>query len=51
LAIIVIDISNRNVISYVGNAPTDRNIKDVDIIDAPRSGVVFETFIIRCDDG
>jgi penicillin-binding protein 1C len=34
----VIDIQNRNVISYVGNAPTDKDHdKDVDIISAPRS--------------
>jgi hypothetical protein len=26
-------------------------IKDVDIIDAPRSTVVFETVIVRRDDG
>ena len=38
LAILVIDVSNRNIISYVGNAPTDYNHqKDVDIITAPRS--------------
>lgn len=38
LAILVIDVSNRNVISYIGNSPTDRNHqKDVDIISAPRS--------------
>jgi penicillin-binding protein 1C len=38
LAILVIDIRNRNVIGYVGNAPTDaRHQKDVDIISAPRS--------------
>ena len=38
LAILVIDIKNRNVISYVGNAPTDADHnKDVDIIPAPRS--------------
>ena len=38
LAILVIDVSNRNVMSYVGNAPTDKDHqKDVDIIDAPRS--------------
>ncbi|WP_091476143.1 penicillin-binding protein 1C [Flavobacterium swingsii] len=38
LAIIVIDIKTRNIISYVGNSPTDLNHqKDVDIIDAPRS--------------
>ena len=38
LAIIVIDIKTRNIISYVGNSPTDLNHqKDVDIIAAPRS--------------
>ncbi|MGX7667243.1 penicillin-binding protein 1C [Flavobacterium pedocola] len=38
LAILVIDVKNRNVMSYVGNAPTDRDHqKDVDIISAPRS--------------
>ena len=38
LAILVIDVSNRNIMSYVGNAPTDTNHqKDVDIINAPRS--------------
>lgn len=38
LAIMVIDIQNRNVISYVGNSPTDKDHdKDVDIISAPRS--------------
>ncbi|WP_445453014.1 penicillin-binding protein 1C [Flavobacterium sp. 25HG05S-40] len=38
LAVIVIDIQNRNIISYVGNAPTDKDHdKDVDIISAPRS--------------
>ena len=38
LAVVVIDVSNRNIVSYVGNAPTDLNHqKDVDIIVAPRS--------------
>jgi penicillin-binding protein 1C len=47
LAILVIDISNRNVISYLGNAPTDRNHqKDVDIISAPRStGSILKPFL------
>ncbi len=47
LAILVIDISNRNVISYVGNAPTDRDHqKDVDIISAPRStGSILKPFL------
>lgn len=38
LAILVIDVQTRNVISYVGNSPSDENHqKDVDIIGAPRS--------------
>jgi penicillin-binding protein 1C len=38
LAILVIDVSNRNIMSYVGNSPTDGNHqKDVDVIGAPRS--------------
>ncbi len=38
LAIMVVDIQNRNIISYVGNSPTDKeHDKDVDIISAPRS--------------
>jgi len=47
LAILVIDISNRNIISYVGNSPTDRNHqKDVDIINAPRStGSILKPFL------
>lgn len=47
LAILVVDISNRNVISYVGNSPTDRNHqKDVDIINAPRStGSILKPFL------
>ena len=38
LAILVVDVATRNVIAYVGNAPTDiTHKKDVDIITAPRS--------------
>ncbi len=38
LAILVIDVQTRNIMSYVGNSPTDLNHqKDVDIIVAPRS--------------
>ncbi len=38
LAVLIIDVKTRNVISYVGNAPTDvAHNKDVDIIQAPRS--------------
>ena len=55
LAILVIDIQNRNIISYVGNAPTDKNhSKDVDIINAPRStGSILKPFLFASmlDDG
>ena len=38
LAILVVDVETRNIVGYVGNAPTDKNHqKDVDIISAPRS--------------
>jgi penicillin-binding protein 1C len=38
LAILVVDIQNRNIISYVGNSATNKyHGKDVDIITAPRS--------------
>ncbi len=38
LAIIVVDVETRNILSYVGNSPTDKDHqKDVDIITAPRS--------------
>lgn len=38
LAILIIDVQNRNIVSYVGNAPTDAiHDKDVDIVTAPRS--------------
>lgn len=38
LAILVVDIQNRDIIGYVGNSPTDADHqKDVDIVDAPRS--------------
>ena len=47
LAILVIDIQNRNIISYVGNSPTDVfHKKDVDIINAPRStGSILKPFL------
>ena len=55
LAIIVIDIQNRNIISYVGNSPTDKDHdKDVDIIGAPRStGSILKPllFASMLDDG
>lgn len=38
LAILVVDVKTRNIIAYIGNAPTDKaHQKDVDIITAPRS--------------
>jgi len=38
LAILVVDVKSRDVLAYVGNAPTDLgHQKDVDIIHAPRS--------------
>ncbi|MBF4484698.1 MULTISPECIES: penicillin-binding protein 1C [unclassified Flavobacterium] len=55
LAILVIDVSNRNVMSYLGNAPTDKDHqKDVDIIDAPRStGSILKPLLYAAmlDDG
>ena len=55
LAILVVDVKNRNVISYVGNAPTDKDHqKDVDIIDAPRStGSILKPLLYAAmlDDG
>lgn len=55
LAIMVIDIQNRNIISYVGNAPTDKeHDKDVDIIGAPRStGSILKPLLYASmlDDG
>lgn len=55
LAILVVDISNRNIISYIGNSPTDNNHqKDVDIIDAPRStGSILKPLLYAAmlDDG
>ena len=55
LAILVIDVSNRKVMSYVGNSPTDGNHqKDVDIIDAPRStGSILKPLLYAAmlDDG
>jgi penicillin-binding protein 1C len=55
MAIIVVDIQNRNIIGYVGNAPTDAaHQKDVDIIGAPRStGSILKPFLYASmlDDG
>jgi penicillin-binding protein 1C len=55
LAILVIDVKTRNVMSYVGNSPTDLNHqKDVDIVDAPRStGSILKPLLYAgmLDDG
>ncbi len=55
LAILVIDVQTRNVMSYVGNSPTDLDHqKDVDIINAPRStGSILKPLLYASmlDDG
>ena len=55
LAILIIDVKTRNIVSYVGNSPTDLNHqKDVDIIDAPRStGSILKPLLYAemLDDG
>ncbi len=55
LAILVIDVKTRNIMSYVGNSPTDLNHqKDVDIIEAPRStGSILKPLLYSgmLDDG
>lgn len=47
IAVLVLDVNTREVLSYVGNAPTTKkNQKDVDIIDKPRStGSVLKPFL------
>jgi penicillin-binding protein 1C len=47
LAVLVLDIETRKVLSYVGNAPTTKeHQKDVDIIDKPRStGSIMKPFL------
>lgn len=47
LAIIIVDVETRNIISYVGNSPTDKDHqKDVDVITAPRStGSILKPFL------
>jgi penicillin-binding protein 1C len=47
LAIMVVDVQTRNIVAYVGNAPTDKaHQKDVDIITAPRStGSILKPFL------
>jgi len=47
LAVLVLDIESRKVLSYVGNTPTTKeHQKDVDIIDKPRStGSIMKPFL------
>jgi len=47
IAVLVLDVNTREVLSYVGNAPTTKkNQKDVDIIDKPRStGSILKPFL------
>ena len=47
IAVLVLDVKTRKILSYVGNAPTDKkHQKDVDVIDKPRStGSVLKPFL------
>ncbi|WP_452232762.1 penicillin-binding protein 1C [Lacinutrix sp. MEBiC02595] len=47
MSVLVLDVKTRQVLAYVGNAPTDRaHQKDVDIIDKPRStGSILKPFL------
>lgn len=47
IAVIVIDIKTRNIVTYIGNSPTtSAHQKDVDIIRAPRStGSILKPFL------
>ncbi|KIX21748.1 penicillin-binding protein [Flavobacterium sp. 316] len=55
IAVLVVDVKTRNIVSYVGNSPTDiEHQKDVDIIEAPRStGSILKPFLYTAmlDDG
>ncbi|WP_396602477.1 penicillin-binding protein 1C [Algibacter sp. R77976] len=46
-AILILDVKSRQVLTYVGNTPTDKaHQKDVDIIDKPRStGSILKPFL------
>ncbi|GAA4235398.1 penicillin-binding protein 1C [Postechiella marina] len=46
-AVLILDVKTRQVLTYVGNAPTDKaHQKDVDIIDKPRStGSILKPFL------
>ena len=47
IAVLVLDVKTRKVLTYVGNSPTDKlHQKDVDIIDKPRStGSILKPFL------
>ncbi|MEE9408805.1 MAG: penicillin-binding protein 1C [Polaribacter sp.] len=47
ISVLVLDVKTRQVLSYVGNSPTDKkHQKDVDVIDKPRStGSVLKPFL------
>ncbi|QTE24325.1 penicillin-binding protein 1C [Polaribacter cellanae] len=47
ISVLVLDVKSRKVLTYVGNAPTDKSHqKDVDIIDKPRStGSILKPFL------
>lgn len=55
IAVLVLDVKTRKVLSYVGNSPTTKkNQKDVDIITKPRStGSILKPFLYAAmlDDG
>ena len=47
ISVLVLDVKTREVLSYVGNSPTDnKHQKDVDVIDKPRStGSILKPFL------
>ncbi|TYC13424.1 penicillin-binding protein 1C [Bizionia gelidisalsuginis] len=47
ISVLILDVKTRQVLTYVGNAPTDKkHQKDVDIIDKPRStGSILKPFL------
>ncbi|WP_299671561.1 penicillin-binding protein 1C [uncultured Polaribacter sp.] len=47
ISVLVLDVKTRQVLSYVGNSPTDKkHQKDVDVIDKPRStGSILKPFL------
>ena len=47
IAVLILDVKTRKVLTYVGNSPTDKNHqKDVDVVDKPRStGSILKPFL------